>query len=1313
MIKFRATFFFTGARMPSPIGPHLGLPPPFSSSASPAVFKNHQNWQISLSRDPHTGAPTFQVIDRHGLPHTLTEFIVEEVDPRDVQRQGLANYLQQRLSEATPFQVHIENADQAIPFVRFGAHGLRGGFPRYLVYAASGLQVGAGIALCATGAGAPFGGVLISSGLGGGLNAFNEEGDDVDGAEYLRQTGYGAVSGVVSGGVGSLANGAGAFAKFGYQVASGVAGNASAKATRELVEKGKLPSAGEFAKDAIVSGVSGGLGAGAGKLAGQVGGKFVNKGAGTAAKVAKAAFKGAASSGTSTVSANAMTMVGEEEPKDGEKKQKTIGDNLLQSILVGAAISGGIKGAKKAKLAQDQKGEKLKDAAAKVEDQIKDLEADATATKSEIEQAQQEVQKAQDATAAAQKETAQAKAQYDQAKQRHDALAKEYQTRFDRVKEHVLSQQKNGIRAKIGDGNVYYKSPDDIARRLIAGERVTWVKGSSATGKGRLGGESRVREPLIDQFEQSKARLAQADASLNGRQSSSQQAQSKAQQAEGDLAGNKKKADDIGKRTKERQGNLERKKAYIKKRKALPLPSAKEAEPTDARKRVRDLVQPDATVKSSSGLDFKRTGCTKAELVQHVVLVHAIVPNGIFSNLSDEQLARFDDRRFQDTDYLTSFCFKEALTADGSVGSHYDFEEREYQGKLMDRPHQHWCWNQLAPANSGGDWEDAQIAVLEPLAAFEETSNEKPFCMSPYDTFTFGAHKLSKNAVILVPESLVDEARVHLAGFEGRVVGVPPGQTIRSNIIDALGKHYPNTWHMCDEEGNRVGDKDQSRDPAYDQIRGYRAKTCVKTGDGRVIPLLKGEGLKAGDQISLAFQEFGEAKRFIGLHEHSPTKALETDYTLKILEKFTEGPSMVANHPQFAGKIDGAPSLGRMVSLKTYQLYQKLLEYDPETRAVVAADYYMNTAIFADLASIYCADNEASDFPISTIELKMIIGSARPYLINLLENIHQLAHSGNPGQAYELFKAYRKLLTECLADHQKAVAQLADLSASPSAAGSAAAVQLPLKVAQTEWEQVEIPADGAFDLRTSWPLKRPLYTFVIKVLRALPKERESQIQLYQELRAQTPSGLNEHYRINVIINLLEWVYLEQTYSTLRGDEGPGVLAGKLSTMDEALAAQYGLVTDDYTQTVGDCLFDNVLRQIDSPLPAQTLRDQTVLFMRQHPADYQSYFDFSEASTLKKSTGANEGDIQYQTWDEYLGSMAQPLVWATEVEIQALAHMLDRPIILFAPREDPKFYNRASTNDPILLYHKNQNHFVSCLPLKGLTPRDLLPVIENP
>ncbi|NGX45393.1 MAG: hypothetical protein K940chlam2_00545, partial [Chlamydiae bacterium] len=279
--------------MPPPIGPYLSTP--FSNSASPAAFTNHQNWQISLSRDPHTGAPTFQVTDQHGLSHTLTEFIVEEVDTSDVEQQGIFDYLEKRLNAATCFQIHVERANTSTPFIRFGAYGVQGGFPKWAAYATSTIQLGAGVALCATGIGGIAGGVLISSGLSGGFSTLNEEDDEMTGWNYLKQTGYGVVSGAVSGGIGTLGSGGTAAAKFGYQVLSGVAGNASSQTVSTVVDKGRLPTAGELGKQVVISGVSGGLGAGAGKLAGGV----VGKQAGTAAKVAKAALKGAASSGTS------------------------------------------------------------------------------------------------------------------------------------------------------------------------------------------------------------------------------------------------------------------------------------------------------------------------------------------------------------------------------------------------------------------------------------------------------------------------------------------------------------------------------------------------------------------------------------------------------------------------------------------------------------------------------------------------------------------------------------------------------------------------------------------------------------------------------------------------------------------------------------------------------------------------------------------------------------------------------------------------------------------------------------------------------
>jgi len=240
----------------------------------------------------------------------------------------------------------------------------------------------------------------------------------------------------------------------------------------------------------------------------------------------------------------------------------------------------------------------------------------------------------------------------------------------------------------------------------------------------------------------------------------------------------------------------------------------------------------------------------------------------------------FDWSRSEDKPYKSLCCIKAAITPQGIVGSHLNLQKREFQGKLEERPHMHWSWNQLVQPNNGGNWEGAQVAILEPLSAFENSVNNKPVGVAPYDTLTFHSHHLSDQSILLVPSSILEEARAYLTEFTpGRIM--PFNGDIRSAIIEALHNHYPQTWHICDEKGNLIGKKMKHSAGGYDQ------KTCLRTTDGRVIELIEGRGHDPNSEHkSRAIKEYHKVGRYIGLHADAATNSLEKNVYFKELVDF-------------------------------------------------------------------------------------------------------------------------------------------------------------------------------------------------------------------------------------------------------------------------------------------------------------------------------------------------------------------------------------------------------------------------------------------
>ena len=89
---------------------------------------------------------------------------------------------------------------------------------------------------------------------------------------------------------------------------------------------------------------------------------------------------------------------------------------------------------------------------------------------------------------------------------------------------------------------------------------------------------------------------------------------------------------------------------------------------------------------------------------------------------------------------------------------------------------------------------------------------------------------------------------------------------------------------------------------------------------------------------------------------------------------------------------------------------------------------------------------------------------------------------------------------------------------------------------------------------------------------------------------------------------------------------------------------------------------------------------------------------------------------FTNWTEYLKCMATPQVWATELELKALACYLNCPIALLAPGVRPKMYNPIKNGvermTPIFLHHSHENHFEACFPIKGLTSEEIYNYIKR-
>ena len=113
---------------------------------------------------------------------------------------------------------------------------------------------------------------------------------------------------------------------------------------------------------------------------------------------------------------------------------------------------------------------------------------------------------------------------------------------------------------------------------------------------------------------------------------------------------------------------------------------------------------------------------------------------------------------------------------------------------------------------------------------------------------------------------------------------------------------------------------------------------------------------------------------------------------------------------------------------------------------------------------------------------------------------------------------------------------------------------------------------------------------------------------------------------------------------------------------------------------GDCLFSSILHQLSlhPHLPQHhsvaSLRSLAVEYMRSHPDDYAPFIDDQEAATF----------------GEYLDKMQSTTVWGSQLELQALAHQLKAPIVVYTAELPHRIATELYPEDNalILTFHRH-------------------------
>jgi predicted nuclease with TOPRIM domain len=753
------------------------------------------------------------------------------------------------------------------------------------------------------------------------------------------------------------------------------------------------------------------------------------------------------------------------------------------------------------------------------------------------------------------------------------------------------------------------------------------------------------------------------------------------------------------------------------------------------------------------------------ELIEHVVLVQAISP-GAFSHYPEADWDRADNDSDEAKIYKAVCSLKGVLNRQGVVGHHLEFAKKEFREKLIDRPHSHWSWNQLVQPHPRNSWEDAGVAMLEPLATVENTIHHKPFGIAPYDTLILGPHRLSPKSILLIPQSIAAEATEYLKdGFQGEIVTYDwTTNSLRKAIIDTVEKKYPETWQVCDQQGSSIG-KEKNETAA-----GYNNKNYLRKTEGEVFLLMENGGSNVNDQLAPEMKYYRDvSRRMLCLHVDAPTASLEHQIeSIEIgpgrsasiptyfgwLSRFTVGIKQDLNkNPFFVGGVEKTPNaLKGLGILKVLEIYVAMQHYHPATGASEWGHYYLSEAMRADLISLLRSDEDAH---LSHLQCVTIFNSTGD-LIEALLTLDKMLKAQTPDsaqKAVEAFDNYCSLLKDRLVAVRKATQQAANFLMH---AGQDSAVdeniQHPcLSFGQQEWNQVTIPENGEITLEKNWPRTDAHYAYVYKLARILPKNPEELKDLHFKLSKIRHEDKKEQYRVNLICSVIYGLILNQCYLHLRPSEAHSIIADRI-LKEAGWLTKYHLKIKDFTrkENIGDCLFENIAGQLPEGVSlSQELRQKVVQFMKDNSQTYRPFFaaklatpvaslaDNSSTSSSSRALnsssveimkepassnlrdakllvgdGDHEKSLTFENWADYLDKMGKPQVWATTLEIRALADMLKRPIILLQFEAEPFIYNETSQGEAIFIHHLNDNHFESCIPIQGQRAQDIFVGVKN-
>ena len=721
-------------------------------------FKNHQKWEIDRDPDFSTGSPLVRLKDSHGIIHEVKEFILENLDSKfenaltgvttpEGKEQIICEYLCQRLANATSFQVHVETfcdeeTHKSHYCLRLGGHGLKGGGDddellgggKKTALGLSAVQICAGIIIIMS-QHSPrqlklSSWVLLSMGTAGISYFYRLKTDQkFTWSQWSAHTAFGAISCVVSEICGYLSQGANsAIRVFGHTVGS-VIGNGVSNAIAYRLEDKPLDK--KFVQSMGTSAVGGLVSA----STGEVFNIFHSENDGLLKTVGLQVLKGTTSSILSKYSTHYC-----------EEKEMAWQD-YMEAVVLGGGLSALTAFADFWR--SSSKLQELYEKKTKAEQQLAETK---------------DRQTVNELTAVVL------------------YLKKSYEVLSQGFEDKIRTNLNKGMKVKIKGHTI--KDPATIREALVSGERVKWaMKGASSDfhriadqlfekgyslgmkyreGLHRLSREMRALIQMENRLELYQTELGMVTgflghsegslsdfsvASDNSRSSSSYSAGTQAVQScpSQQISNLKLQMNGLQALLPKARQQVELGRSYIAKLegeikalghniKEISIENVQAFQNNNSSWLPKSEINLKSHVSESPPVNaFKPKPIVSIppeealkELIEHVVLVQAISPEA-FCHYPEADWGRAYAGTEEAKHYQAICSLKGVLNRQGVVGHHLDFTKKEFREKLIDRPHTHWSWNQLVQPNSGGKWENAGVAMLEPLSTVENTIHHKPF----------------------------------------------------------------------------------------------------------------------------------------------------------------------------------------------------------------------------------------------------------------------------------------------------------------------------------------------------------------------------------------------------------------------------------------------------------------------------------------------------------------------------------------------------------------------------------------------------------